>query len=163
PPWPFSPGSAGSSNTSVVPPNSSSHSAGGSSSASGSSSTGAGASAARSAGLVHGGLLVAAVGGAAFRRSRPGPGRAAGGLDAGQLEDELHDVGLTGTRRGLGAERLGDGRELLTVLALESGPFEGGWLHAHRWLSPHCLEGETGLVGQCAGACTRASRLWASR
>jgi hypothetical protein len=25
------------------------------------------------------------------------------------------------------------------------------------------LEGETGLVGQCAGACTRASRLWASR
>ena len=60
-------------------------------------------------------------------------GRGRSALDAGQLEDELHDLGLAGAGRRLGPEGLGDGRELLAVLALEGGPFEGAWLHAHRW------------------------------
>src|SRR5690606_32490288 len=57
---------------------------------------------------------------------------------SGELEDELDDLGLAGPRRRLGAEGLGDRDELLAVLALQGGPFEGAGLHAHRWLSPHC-------------------------
>src|SRR5690606_6691411 len=46
------------------------------------------------------------------RRRGPPAGRLAGGLDAGELEDELDDLGLAGPRRRLGAEGLGDRDEL---------------------------------------------------
>src|SRR5690606_17320435 len=82
------------------------------------------------------------------RRRGPPAGRLAGGLDAGELEDELDDLGLAGPRRRLGAEGLGDRDELLAVLALQGGPFEGAGLHAHRWLSPHCWLGGGRLGGR---------------
>jgi histidine ammonia-lyase len=59
----------------------------------------------------------------------------------GELQDQLHDLGLSSARRRLGAERLGDGRELLAVFAFESRPFEGGGVHAHRGC--HLTSGET--------------------
>ncbi len=85
-------------------------------------------------------------------------------LDAGQLEDELHDLGLAGARRRLGSEGLGDGRQLLAVLPLEGGPFEGAWLHAHRWCHLTAFRGrpvdgrdrrapaETGCAAESAGS-----------
>src|SRR5690606_34761042 len=48
---------------------------------------------------------------------------------AGQLEDELDDVGLLGPRAGLAAQRLGDRHQLVAVLALEGGALEGGGVH----------------------------------
>ena len=131
------------SGTSVVPPNSISHSDGGSSSygrrgrrgrrlasASGDSAVSAALRARR---RLSASSTVASL--------RPLRLAAAPGLDAGQLEDELDDVGLAGARGRLGTESLGDGRELLAVFPLEGGPFEGGLLHAHRGLSPHCFQG----------------------
>ncbi|MGH2477942.1 MAG: hypothetical protein ACRDIL_22065, partial [Candidatus Limnocylindrales bacterium] len=38
-------------------------------------------------------------------------------------------------------------RELLAILALQGGPFEGGRVHAHRGLAPHFREDRGGDRG----------------
>ena len=73
--------------------------------------------------------------GAAAAAVSGGTGPSADGTDgrrhAGQLEDEVDDVGLLGPRPGLAAEGGGDGVELVAVLALERRAFEFLCVRAH--------------------------------
>ena len=68
--------------------------------------------------------------GVGLGRLRLGGGTVA--ADPRELEHEVDDVGLLGSGRRLAAEGLGDGDQLVAVLALQSGAFEGGGVHAHR-------------------------------
>ena len=77
--------------------------------------------------LPFGGWLLGELLGRSRSRRRAGPvGRS---LDAGQVEDQVDDLGLAGTRARLSAQGGGDRGELVAVLALEGIAFELGGVH----------------------------------
>ena len=50
---------------------------------------------------------------------------------AGQIQDQVDDLSLAGTRTGLAAQRSGDRRQFVAVLAFQRSAFQLGGVHAH--------------------------------